>query len=73
MEGSVLKLIDYGSARKVLKKGGEVGEIVGSAAFMGKVAPCVALVWVWCETSKTSLVYDHIMNEICFCIFRYSS
>ena len=37
MLGSMLKLIDYGSARRIVSKGGEVGEMVGTAEFMCKL------------------------------------
>ena len=36
MKGEALKLIDYGCARKVVTKSGEVGEMVGTAEFMGE-------------------------------------
>lgn len=35
MRGPSLKLIDYGSSRRVVTKGGDVGEMVGTAEFMG--------------------------------------
>ena len=36
IKGNVLKLIDYGSSRKILNETGEVGEMVGTAEFMCK-------------------------------------
>ena len=36
MCGATLKLIDYGSSRFIMTRGGEVGEVVGTAEFMGK-------------------------------------
>ena len=35
MCGATLKLIDYGSSRFIMTRGGEVGEVVGTAEFMG--------------------------------------
>ena len=34
IKGNVLKLIDYGSSRKILNEKGEVGEMVGTAEFI---------------------------------------
>ena len=36
IKGNVLKVIDYGSSRKILNDQGEVGEMVGTAEFMCK-------------------------------------
>ena len=36
MIGSMVKLIDYGSARRISAKQGEVGEMVGTTEFMCK-------------------------------------
>jgi len=36
MLGSMLKLVDLGSARRISSKGGEVGEMVGTTEFMGE-------------------------------------
>ena len=36
IKGTVLKVIDYGSSRRVENIQGEVGEMVGTAEFMGK-------------------------------------
>lgn len=40
IKGNVLKLIDYGSSRRILNDIGEVGEMVGTAEFMCKEILC---------------------------------
>ena len=43
-DGKTLKLIDYGTSRKIVTKGGEVGEIVGTAEFIGRFSIIVVMI-----------------------------
>lgn len=47
MIGSMVKLIDYGSARRISAKQGEVGEMVGTTEFMCKLLLFIFLFYLF--------------------------
>ncbi len=49
VKGKVLKVIDYGSSRKITNEQGEVGEMVGTAEFMGKYVFIARLIVAYLE------------------------
>lgn len=51
MIGSMVKLIDYGSARRISAKQGEVGEMVGTTEFMCKFVSLCACSFFLSEES----------------------